>query len=111
MDNSLKSYSHPAYEGRNNIWYLNSIPQVKNFLNAVQNETNRKMCEDIFDSFDKEVLGKFEQLEMGILHGDFNEQNILCRQMKNNPDQWEIFRYNTMYTYTVVIMTLRTYPY
>ena len=109
MDNSLKSYSHPAYEGRNNIWYLNSIPQVKNFLNAVQNETNRKMCEDIFDSFDKEVLGKFEQLEMGILHGDFNEQNILCRQMKNDPDQWEIFRYDTIHT--VMIIFLFTYPY
>ena len=93
MDNSLKSFEHPAYEGRNNIWYLNSIPQVKNFLHAVQDETRRKMCKDIFDAFEKEVLGKTDQLEVGIIHGDFNEQNILVRQMKSDPDQWEIFRY------------------
>jgi len=91
MDNSLKSFEHPAYEGRNNIWYLNSIPQVKNFLHAVQDETRRKMCKDIFDAFEKEVLGKIDELEVGIIHGDFNEQNILVRQMKNDPDQWEIF--------------------
>ena len=93
MDLSLKSYDHPAYEGRNNIWYLNSIPQVKNFLHAVQNEKDRKMCEDIFDSFEKEVLVNYDKLEIGIIHGDYNEQNILVRQMKDDPDQWEIFRY------------------
>ena len=51
------------------------------------------MCRDIFDAFEKEVLGKVDQLEVGIIHGDFNEQNILVRQMKTDPDQWEIFRY------------------
>ena len=95
MDMSLKSFQHPAYESRNNIWYLNSIPQVKNFLHAVQDEDRRAMCKDIFDSFDKEVLGKQDQLEVGIIHGDFNEQNILVRPMANDPEQWEIFRYRT----------------
>jgi len=91
MDMSLKSFQHPAYESRNNIWYLNSIPQVKNFLHAVQDEDRRVMCKDIFDSFEKEVLGKIDQLEVGIIHGDFNEQNILVRPMASDPEQWEIF--------------------
>jgi len=91
MDLSLKSFSHPAYQERKNIWYLNSIPQVKKFVHAVKDENQRNMCEEIFDSFEKEVLARIDQLETGIIHGDFNEQNILVRPIENSANEWEIF--------------------
>ena len=82
MDSALKNFDHPAYNSRNSIWFLNSIPQVKNFLDAVQDPIGKKMCEDIFNDFITEVLEKrAKDLEQGIIHGDFNEQNILCHTM------------------------------
>lgn len=91
MDSSLKTFHHSAYDTRNSIWFLSSMPQVKKFLNAVQDLEDQKMCRDIIDSFDSQVLSLKNDLETGILHGDFNEQNILVRPMKNDPEQYEIF--------------------
>lgn len=91
MDQSLKSFNHPAYESRNSIWFLSSIPQVANFLHAVADESRRQMCAAIFDEFSAQVLSQMDQLETGIIHGDFNEQNILVRPMPENPEEYEIF--------------------
>ena len=67
MDNSLKTFSHKAYESRsvipkknmrwiqkiynhsiwlrfrNSIWFLSSIPEVKNFIGAVEDEGRKKL--------------------------------------------------------------------
>ena len=67
MDNSLKTFSHKAYESRsvipkknmrwiqkiynhsiwlrfrNSIWFLSSIPEVKNFIRAVEDEGRKKL--------------------------------------------------------------------
>ena len=97
MDSALKNFDHPAYNSRNSIWFLTSIPQVKNFLDAVQDPIGKKMCEDIFNDFITEVLEKrVKDLEQGIIHGDFNEQNILCQPCKSSGEtgsnnEYEIF--------------------
>ena len=93
MDSALKNFDHPAYNSRNSIWFLSSIPQVKKFLDAVQDPTGRKMCEDILNVFTTEVLEKrAKDLEQGIIHGDYNEQNILLRPCQGSGnDEYEIF--------------------
>ncbi len=91
MDSSLRGYHHKAYDTRNCIWFLSSIPQVKNFLNAIGDEGHRNMCRDIIDAFESEVLTVQDQLESGIIHGDFNEQNILVRPIKDKPEEYEVF--------------------
>lgn len=92
MDLSLKDFNHKAYDTRNSIWFLSSIPQVKNFLDAVQDPSRRQMCSDIFDAFITEVLEKHtNDLPTGIIHGDYNEQNILVRPISQNSNEYEIF--------------------
>ena len=91
MDEALKDFNHPAYDKKNLIWFLSSIPQVKNFLHAITDEQRSSMCKDIFDEFSDKVMSIKESLETGIIHGDFNEQNILVRPLKNDPEQYEIF--------------------
>ena len=90
VDQVLKSFKHPAYDSRNMLWYLTSIPEVKNFTSAVSNPRNRAMVEAIFDEFAGKVLSKIDQFEAQIIHGDFNEQNILVRQAEKG-GKFEIF--------------------
>lgn len=80
MDNALKDFSHPAYLTRNSIWFLSSIPEVRNFASAVKDPIKNKMIHDIIDSFAKHVIPVQGDLETQIIHGDFNEQNILMRR-------------------------------
>ena len=74
---ALKDFSHPAYETRNNIWFLSNIPSVKRFSYAVKDDRNRALVEDIFEDFEREVIPVQDLLEVGYIHGDFNEQNII----------------------------------
>jgi len=90
MDNSLKCFTHTAYESRNSIWFLSSIPEVKNFIGAVEDEGRRKLVMDIMEEFCDTVLPVVDQLEQQIIHGDFNEQNILCRK-KPNSEEHEVY--------------------
>jgi hydroxylysine kinase len=93
MDSSLKDFYHEAYESRNSIWFLPSIPQVKQFLGAVQDQVHRNMCKDIMETFTTQVLDKHHaSLQSGIIHGDFNEQNILVRpRSSEQPNDYEVF--------------------
>ena len=56
MDLSLKTFHHPAYDTRTFIWMLNNVPQVREFLHAVENEDNRKLSEELIKAFEEEVL-------------------------------------------------------
>jgi len=84
MDVALQSFHHPAYLTRNSIWFLSSIPAVRQFVSAVEDPERNKMIHEILDCFCDTVIPIQDKLEAGIIHGDFNEQNILMR--KNNDE-------------------------
>lgn len=116
MDQSLASFSHSAYNTRNSIWFLSSIPSVKAFTSAVTDPEKRKLAEDIIDEFTRLVIPASKDLEKGIIHGDFNEQNILC-QMNEETGKYEIAsvidfgdsQYNPLlYEVSIAIMYMMT---
>lgn len=80
MDNSLATFSHKAYDSRNSIWFLSSMPEVRNFISAVPDEKRKQLVTEVIDEFCATVLPNVDKLDQQIIHGDFNEQNILCRQ-------------------------------
>lgn len=55
---------------------LTSVPNLREFVNVV-NEAQRGMVEDIIDDFQKDVLDHYDEFPKQVIHGDFNEQNIL----------------------------------
>lgn len=60
-----------------------SVPDIKQFLYVIQNKEDKQMIEEIIDEFEAKVLRNMGILEKGMLHGDFNEQNIVVRQTKD----------------------------
>ena len=116
MDKSLATFSHTAYDNRNSIWFLSSIPAVKDFVSAVTDDEKRKLVVDIIDKFCEIVIPASKELEKGIIHGDFNEQNILC-QKSDATGEYEISsvidfgdsQYNPLlYEVSIAIMYMMT---
>lgn len=59
-----------------------SIPHLEEFVHVV-NEAQRGMVEDIIKQFQRRVLDKVDEFPQQIIHGDFNEQNILVGKSGN----------------------------
>ncbi|KAI4467235.1 hypothetical protein MML48_2g00006765 [Holotrichia oblita] len=81
LDNVMKKFYHPVYESHKTLWMLNSVPELKKFLFAVEDSEKRSFLEDIIVEFEKKVLTKVDQLEKGMIHGDINEQNIIVEKI------------------------------
>ena len=77
-----------GYENRNSIWYLNSIPDLKDFTFAITDPKRRRLAEEIIREFNETVKPVETQLEASVIHGDFNEQNILCRESPEGSRQY-----------------------
>ncbi|KAF2904075.1 hypothetical protein ILUMI_02092 [Ignelater luminosus] len=87
IDRVLKNFHHPAYNSHQTLWMLDSVPQLSQFLFAVKDATRRKIVEDIIQQFKDRVLTVREILEKGIIHGDFNDQNIVVEKLNG---EWTI---------------------
>jgi Ser/Thr protein kinase RdoA (MazF antagonist) len=55
---------------------LSSVANLEDFVYCV-NEAQRGMVESIIQQFKQRVLSNMDQFQQQIIHGDFNEQNIL----------------------------------
>lgn len=81
MQSALEGFSHPALEQHQSIWSMDSVPQLLGFTSAIGDHEKRKLIEDIVEAFIQEVVPKKNRFQKGVIHGDFNEQNILVRKV------------------------------
>ncbi|KAB0799254.1 hypothetical protein PPYR_07134 [Photinus pyralis] len=87
LDCLLKDFYHPAYDSHKLIWMLDSIPNVKEFLIAIEDDEKGKIINSILNEFENRVLSVSNTLEKGMIHGDINEQNII---VQSTDDKWEL---------------------
>lgn len=66
---------------------LDSVPNLNQFLFAIENAQKKGRVYEIIEQFQARVLSIRNDLEKGVIHGDFNEQNII---MENVEGQWKI---------------------
>ncbi|XP_975012.1 hydroxylysine kinase [Tribolium castaneum] len=83
LDQALKKFHHPAYDCIKSVWHLESAPQLSKFLYVITDETRKKIVSEVIEDFPKRVLAAKSRLEKGVIHGDFNEQNILVDEKDN----------------------------
>lgn len=77
LDRALKKFTHKAYDTHKTLWMLQSVPQLRDFLYALQDHQRKSLCEEIIEAFESKVLSVLSTLEFQIIHGDYNEQNIV----------------------------------
>ncbi|KAJ6646077.1 Hydroxylysine kinase [Pseudolycoriella hygida] len=80
FDNAVKHFEHDAYKRHKTLWQLDLVPKLNDFLSAVKDEEKRGVVEEVLAAFDKKVLANIDTFAKGIIHGDFNEQNILVNE-------------------------------
>ncbi|CAO1368817.1 unnamed protein product [Diamesa serratosioi] len=76
MDETLKNFHHDGYNEHRTLWQLSSVPKLEEFVYVV-NEASRDMVETIIKQFQLRVLDNVDEFTKGMIHGDYNEQNIL----------------------------------
>ncbi|BFF95917.1 hydroxylysine kinase [Drosophila madeirensis] len=86
LDRALKDFSHEAYENHTTTWLLQNVPRVREFLFAVKDQERKELCEEVIDAFESKVLSVVSTLEHQIIHGDFNESNIVVEPAPNQTD-------------------------
>lgn len=67
---------------------LSSVPHLEEFVSVV-NEAQRGMVEHIIQDFQTRVLNKSDEFQKQMIHGDFNEQNILVGK-KPGKDEYSV---------------------
>lgn len=86
LDRALKNFTHEAYETHKTLWMLQSVPELRQFLYVVKDQERRLICEEVIDYFESKILSLLPTLEHQIIHGDYNEQNILVEKAPNQND-------------------------
>lgn len=77
FDLALKHFSHDAFLTHKTLWMLDSIHNLDEFLYAVEDGEKKFLVEQVLHTFKRDVLDHSNKFARGIIHGDFNEQNIL----------------------------------
>ncbi|CAB3366435.1 Hypothetical predicted protein [Cloeon dipterum] len=80
INTALEDFQNAAYENHSTIWALDSAPKLVDFLFAVTEEDKKKLVADVIAAFNDRVMPLIETLPKGMIHGDFNEHNILVRK-------------------------------
>ncbi|EDX05396.1 hydroxylysine kinase [Drosophila simulans] len=86
LDRALKNFTHQAYETHKTLWMLQSVPELRQFLYVVKDQELRLICDEVIDAFEAKVLSQLPSMEHQIIHGDFNEQNIVVEQVPNQTE-------------------------
>ncbi|XP_023711328.1 hydroxylysine kinase isoform X3 [Cryptotermes secundus] len=77
IDHMLKGFHHPAYDNNKSVWSLESVPLLRKFTFSIQDAERNALVNTIIDAFETAVVSVFDAMEKGLIHGDFNEQNVV----------------------------------
>lgn len=99
---SLKDFSHNAIKERKILWSLLCVPKILEVLPCIDNKERRCLVNDVVKLFKKDVLDCLEDLPTGIIHGDFNEQNILVRKIEEDYEVYGILDFGDLHVAPVI---------
>lgn len=80
VHNALQNLNETALSAFPKIWSLSAVPRLHQFTFAIGDDEKRQLVRDVLDAFECQVLPNVATFSSGVLHGDFNEQNVLVRQ-------------------------------
>uniref|UniRef100_A0A1A9UL53 Hydroxylysine kinase n=1 Tax=Glossina austeni TaxID=7395 RepID=A0A1A9UL53_GLOAU len=80
------NFQHIAYESHQSTWQLQMVPKLRDFLFVLKDASRKLLIEEIIECFEKNILEKLNTFAMQIIHGDYNEQNIIVQLSDNGKD-------------------------
>lgn len=76
----LQNHTNDVLEQRILTWSMLSIPNLKDFVFAIDDDHRRQLVTQTIDEFQRKVMDNLGSFKWSIIHGDFNEQNIIVAQ-------------------------------
>ncbi|XP_788471.1 hydroxylysine kinase [Strongylocentrotus purpuratus] len=84
LSTALQGYSGDKTQfierSQNYTWSLNYTPRLRNHLQVLKEDSQRRVIGEILSAFQENVIKKKDNLTKGMIHGDFNDYNILVRE-------------------------------
>lgn len=80
FDRAIKNFTHDAYKTHKSLWMLDSVPKLEEFAYALKDISKQEIVEEVIAEFKSKVMGHYDKFEKGVIHGDFNEHNILVNK-------------------------------
>ncbi|XP_044735401.1 hydroxylysine kinase [Chrysoperla carnea] len=88
LDQLLKNFSVDGIDTHTSIWHMICVPKLKEYYYCIKNDKHLNLINEIVDAFEQNVQPNLHLLDKGVIHGDFNEQNIVVE--KNLKNYWII---------------------
>lgn len=90
IDLALKRFRHEAYENHKSLWMLESVPQLAKFIHAVNDTKKQQLVQQVINHFNDTVLNHLNEFDKGVIHGDFNEFNIVVTKPTSQLDEFRV---------------------
>ncbi|XP_071482273.1 hydroxylysine kinase-like [Diadema antillarum] len=64
-------------------WCLKNLPRIEEYVHVIQDDTHKELVREVVQAFREKVLSQEDKLPKGLIHGDFNDYNILVKEEKS----------------------------
>lgn len=77
FDRVVSKFEHDGYKNHQSMWQLENVDKLEQFVYVLKDEDKQSLVEDVLAAFKKQVLPNLDTFQKGLIHGDFNEFNLL----------------------------------
>ncbi|XP_035665858.1 hydroxylysine kinase-like [Branchiostoma floridae] len=90
LDCFHQDFSHPALHRPEFVWSLKCLPSLENYLHCLKEERHKDINREIILAFREKVLSRMDDLPHGVMHGDFNDLNVLVEEDPVTPSEYRV---------------------
>ncbi|ODN06024.1 Hydroxylysine kinase [Orchesella cincta] len=87
----LKEVACAALDNHSSVWMLSHVLDLEKFIYVIKDQPERfNLVTSVLEAYKNRVVPILPQLEQGVLHGDFNEQNIIIQPSTTEPGEYDV---------------------
>ncbi|CAG0918253.1 unnamed protein product [Notodromas monacha] len=91
VDTALEGFTDENLKNFSSVWSLDAVGMLRKFFGAIQDQDKLRLVSDTVSEFEASIQNAKEfNLPRGMIHGDFNEQNILVTESERNPGTYDV---------------------
>lgn len=90
FDAALKHFTHDAYDNCKSVWMLESMWMLPKYLYVVEDAKRQALVQQVVDAFTTTVMDCKQRYAHGVIHGDFNEHNIIVTKVSAESNEFRV---------------------
>lgn len=78
---AMQDFDNAVYKNHSHKWMLENCCNIREYLNIITDVNKKDMIERILNRFENNVLSLKSTFKQGLIHGDYNENNIIVKKI------------------------------